>query len=107
MGTRADRRLFPAVYAVRLLIHPASPLPPVTAAPMPARRSQRKIPLPAPTTSGASAGLPARLAQWLRRPPPLYPCVRAFFVALYWPGPLTVSANSLDSFLPSLVQTAP
>ncbi len=39
--------------------------------------------------------------------PQLDPYVRAFFVALYRPRPLTASANSLDRFLPSLVQTAP
>ena len=48
-----------------------------------------------------------RLAQGLRRSPPLYPCVRAFFVTFYRPGPLTVSANSLDSFLPPLAQMPP
>ena len=42
-----------------------------------------------------------------RRPPPLHPCVRAFFVALYRPRPLTVSADSSGNSLPSLVQTAP
>ena len=43
----------------------------------------------------------------LWRTPHLIPCVRAFFVALYRPGSLTVSTNSSGSFLPSLVRTAP
>ena len=43
----------------------------------------------------------------LWRTPHLLPCVRAFFVTLYRPRPLTVSADPLDSFLPSVVQTAP
>ena len=38
---------------------------------------------------------------------PVGPYVLAFPVAFHWPGPLTVRANSLDSFLPSPVQTAP
>ena len=33
--------------------------------------------------------------------------MRAFFVALYWPGPLMVGANSSGNLLPSLVQMAP
>ena len=43
----------------------------------------------------------------LWRTPHLLPCVRAFFVTLYRPGPLTVGANSSGSFLPSLVPAAP
>ena len=73
--------------------------------PQAGRRAERKRPQPA--RPGALGETTAWLAQGLRRPPPLCPCVRPFFVALYRPGPLTVGANSSDNLLPSLVPMAP
>ena len=37
--------------------------------------------------------------------PSVHMCL--LFCCPYWPGPLTVSTSSLDSFLPSPVQMAP
>ena len=65
------------------------------------------------SNAGASTALPVRLRPWAFRFPvgtlasSVCPYVRAFFVALYWPGPLKVGTNSSDSILPSLVRRAP
>ena len=65
------------------------------------------------SNAGASIAFPVRLRPWAFRAPAstlassVCPYVRAFFVALYWPGPLTVGANSSGNLLPSLVQMAP
>ena len=100
----AGRRLF----CCGQLALSASSGPSAGRKPQAGRRAERKRPQSA--RPGALGEATACLPQGLWRTPHLLPCVqgvRAFFVALYRPGPLAVGTNSPGNFLPSLIRMVP